>query len=75
VHRNAIPLLAALALLAAALAEAGGHVLAWMRAAIRELRRPRLVPVLLPLRFAAPVTPAPRVLPARPRPRAPPVPA
>ena len=75
VHRNAIPLLAALALLAAALAEAGGHVLAWMRAAIRELRCPRLGPVLLPLRFAAPVTPAARMLPARPRPRGPPVPA
>jgi hypothetical protein len=74
VHRNAIPLLAALGLLAAALAEAGGHVLAWMRAVVRELRRPRLVPLLLPLRFAAPITAAPRTLSARPRSRAPPLP-
>jgi hypothetical protein len=43
VHRNAIPLLAALALAAAALAEAGQHLLAWMRAVVRELRRRRLV--------------------------------
>ena len=42
VHRNAIPLLAALALAAAALAEAVEHVLAWMRAVVRELRRRRL---------------------------------
>lgn len=74
VHRNAIPLLAALALLAAALAEAGGHVLAWMRSVVRELRRSRLVPLLLPLRFAAPVTAAARSLSARPRSRAPPLP-
>ena len=39
VHRNAIPLLVALALVAAALVEAGSHVLAWMRAVVRELRR------------------------------------
>ena len=44
VHRNAIPLLAALALAAAALAEAVEHVLAWMRAVVRELRRRRLAP-------------------------------
>jgi hypothetical protein len=42
VHRNAIPLLAALALVAAALAEATLHLVAWMRAAARELLRPRL---------------------------------
>jgi len=42
VHRNAIPLLAALALVAAALAEAVLHLIAWMRAAARELLRPRL---------------------------------
>ena len=42
VHRNAIPLLAALALAAAALAEAVEHVLAWMRAVVRELRRRQL---------------------------------
>jgi hypothetical protein len=52
VHRNAIPILAALALLAAALAEAAGHVLAWMRAVARELCRRRLIlhPLPPPLR-------------------------
>jgi len=43
VHRNAIPLLAALTVTAAALAEAGQHLLDWMRAVVRELRRRRLV--------------------------------
>jgi len=42
VHRNAIPLLAALALVVAALAEAVLHLVGWMRAAARELLRPRL---------------------------------
>jgi hypothetical protein len=42
VHRNAIPLLAALALAAAALAEAAEHLLAWARAVVRQLRRRRL---------------------------------
>jgi hypothetical protein len=42
VHRNAIPLLAALALVAAALFEAVRHLLAWARAIVRELLRPRL---------------------------------
>jgi hypothetical protein len=42
VHRNAIPLLAALALVAAALAEAVLLLVGWMRAAARELFRPRL---------------------------------
>jgi hypothetical protein len=76
VHRNAIPLLAGLALVAAALMEAARHLLAWMRAAVRELFRPRLfvtrprapsgaLPVLL--------APAPRALEAWPR--APPVPS
>jgi hypothetical protein len=48
VHRNAIPLLAALALVAAALAEALLHLVGWMRAAARELLRPRFF--LLPVR-------------------------
>lgn len=74
VHRNAIPLLAALSLLAAALAEAAGHVLAWMRAVVRELRRRRLVPLPLPFRFLAPALPLTRTVTARPRPRAPPLP-
>ncbi len=43
VHRNAIPLLAALALAASALAEAVEHLVAWMRAVVRELRRTRLL--------------------------------
>jgi hypothetical protein len=74
VHRNAIPILAALALVAAALAEAVLHLIAWMRAAARELLRPRLF--FLPMRSAPAVR---RVslsssrAPARARPRAPPL--
>jgi hypothetical protein len=76
VHRNAIPLLAALALVAAALAEAALHLVAWMRAAARELLRPRLM--LLPVRPAAGqrlVSLNPSRVPARARSRAPPLPA
>jgi hypothetical protein len=76
VHRNAIPLLAALALVAAALTEVVLHLIAWMRAAARELLCPRLF--LLPVRPAA----APRLVslnparvPQRARSRAPPLPA
>jgi hypothetical protein len=76
VHRNAIPLLAALALVAAALAEAMLHLVAWMRAAARELLRPRLL--LLPIRPTTGRRPsllnASRV-PVRARSRAPPLPA
>ena len=75
VHRNAIPLLAALALAAAALIEAGVHLLGWMRAVVRELRRVRLVAapprVQATWRVALVARPAAR----RPRPRAPPLPA
>jgi len=74
VHRNAIPFLVALALLTAALAEAAGHVLAWMRAVARELRRRRLVPFSVPLFFATSSALLPRAGTARPRPRAPPLP-
>ncbi|MFL5921849.1 MAG: hypothetical protein ACJ75Q_09740 [Gaiellaceae bacterium] len=74
VHRNAIPLLAGLSLLAAALVEAAGHVLAWMRAVARELRRRRLVPLPLPLGFAPPASPLTRALTVLPRPRGPPLP-
>jgi len=43
VHRNAVPLLAALSLLATALAAAAAHVLAWMRRTLVRLAgRPRL---------------------------------
>ncbi|TML34476.1 MAG: hypothetical protein E6G24_04500 [Actinobacteria bacterium] len=76
VHRNAIPLLAALALVAAALAEAVLHLIAWMRAAARELLRPRLF--LLPARPAAGtrlVSSSSTRVPQRSRPRAPPLPA
>jgi hypothetical protein len=76
VHRNAIPLLAALSLAAAALAEAGEHLLAWIRAAIRELLARRLTAIRLatrtaPLRGLA----AARCLGKLSRPRAPPSPA
>jgi len=76
VHRNAVPLLAALALVAAALADAVLHLVAWMRAAARELLRPRLV--LLPRRPTAgqrPVSLNPSRVPQRARSRAPPLPA
>jgi hypothetical protein len=53
-HRNAIPILAALTLLAAALAAALEHVLAWMRRTIARLRRSRLEPIPLSLSFAPP---------------------
>jgi hypothetical protein len=74
VHRNAIPLLAALALAAAALVEAGEHLLAWARAVARELRRRRLAPTLF-VRFAPVEALAPALVPARARSRGPPHPA
>jgi hypothetical protein len=75
VHRNAIPLLVALALTAAALVEAGSHVYAWMRAVVRELRRRRVTaspPLYAP---AWRVLLAARPALSRPRSRAPPLPA
>ena len=74
VHRNAIPLLAALALAAAALAEAGQHLLDWVRAVVRELRRRRLVaqPFLL---FAELSPLAPSLVTVQRRSRGPPLPA
>jgi hypothetical protein len=73
VHRNVIPLLAALALVAAALAEAVLHLVGWMRAAARELLRPRL---LLPQTRATAglrlLTLNPSRVPQRARSRAPP---
>jgi hypothetical protein len=75
VHRNALPILAALSLVAAALAEAGAHVLAWMRAVVRALRRRRLagsLPQVVGSFHEAPVS-RPDLL--RARPRAPPLPA
>jgi hypothetical protein len=74
VHRNAIPLLAALALAAAALVEAGEHLLAWARAVARELLRRRLAPTVF-VRFAPLEALAPALLPALARSRGPPRPA
>ena len=55
VHRNAIPILAALSLIAAALAAALEHVLAWMRRTVERLRASgRLEPIALPVFFAPP---------------------
>jgi len=75
VHRNAIPFLAALTLVAAALAEAAGHLLAWARAVARELRRRRLVPFSVPLFVTTSIALLPRAFTTRPRPRAPPLPS
>jgi hypothetical protein len=75
VHRNALPVLAALALVAAACAEALEHVLAWMRRTIDRLRSAgiRLAPSPAPL-LAAPVSsPAGHTLPVRLRARGPPL--
>ena len=74
VHRNALPVLAALALVAAACAEALEHVLAWMRRTVARLRAAgiRLAPVPAP-RVAAPVSsPAGAAFVARVRARGPP---
>jgi hypothetical protein len=76
VHRNALPLIAALSLLAGALAEAAQHLHAWMRAAGRALLRPRVV---LPEPSQRGSSPPAFHLSARTvssaRPRAPPLPA
>jgi hypothetical protein len=76
VHRNALPLLAALALLASALAEAVAHLHAWLRATVRALLRPRIAlasPQVTWLSLQDGLFPATR--PRRARPRAPPLPA
>jgi hypothetical protein len=75
VHRNAIPLLAALSLAAAALVEAAAHLFGWMRAVVRELRRVRLAGAMRRVQPAWPVALASRPAVRRPRPRAPPLPA
>jgi len=75
VHRNALPLLAALSLLAAALAEAAAHLYAWMKATARALLAPALELAWAALPFAAPpgrLSPAPLAPWAQPR--APPLP-
>jgi hypothetical protein len=76
VHRNALPLLAALSLLAAALAEAVAHLYAWMRATARALLTPAIELLWATVPFALPpghLSPAPLLPWARPR--APPLPA
>jgi hypothetical protein len=73
VHRNVIPLLAALALAAAALIEAAAHLLGWMRAVVRELRRVRLAAMPPPVAPPWAVALVSRSALRRPRPRAPPV--
>jgi hypothetical protein len=74
VHRNAIPILAALSLVAAALAAALEHVLAWMRRTIASVAvtRPRFAAP--PLRVAIPgdALPPLRLAGATASPRAPP---
>jgi hypothetical protein len=72
VHRNAIPLFAALALAAAALAEAVEHLVAWMRAVMRELRRRRLAPQRFAL-FAPPSSLATALVAVPTRSRGPPL--
>jgi hypothetical protein len=76
VHRNALPLLTALALLASALAEAVAHLHAWLRATVRALLRPRIAvasPQVTWLSLQHRLFPVPRL--TRARPRAPPLPA
>jgi hypothetical protein len=73
IHRNAIPLLAALALAAAALGEAAEHVVAWARAVVRELGRRPLAPLPFDTAVATLVSAAREAFALRPRTRAPPV--
>jgi hypothetical protein len=75
VHRNAIPLLAALSLAAAAVAEAAAHVVAWMRAILRTLAGELLVPEPAEALTSFITLLLTRAAPAASRPRAPPVPA
>jgi hypothetical protein len=76
VHRNALPLLAALALLAAALAEAAAHLYAWVRATARALLAPRVTLLRLTvLAVSRPRRLCPTPQRSRARPRAPPLPA
>jgi hypothetical protein len=73
VHRNAIPLLAALSLAAAAVAEAAAHVVAWMRAVLRALAAELLVPEPTEALTSFLTLLLTRAAPAASRPRAPPV--
>lgn len=76
VHRNALPVLSSLSLVAAALAEAVQHLHAWARAMVRALLTRKLVlaePWLPRHSLGRLLSPAPRF--PRARPRAPPLPA
>jgi len=73
VHRNAIPLLAALALVAAALAEGGSHLIAWLRATVRSLVRVPLAADPLPWVSSPPPDAVPALVPAISLARAPPL--
>lgn len=74
VHRNAVPILAALSLVAAALAGALEHVLAWMRRTAAALApRPRALAPALPVDAPPPPAPRSRVRARRDRARAPPL--
>jgi hypothetical protein len=75
VHRNAIPLLAALALVAAALAEGASHLVAWLRATVRSLVRVLLLANPLPWVWPPLPDAVPTLVPAISRARAPPLPA
>jgi hypothetical protein len=76
VHRNALPLIVALSVLAAGLAEAVQHLHAWARAAVRELLRPRaFLPARVPLRGAQALHLIPALVRIPARSRAPPLPA
>jgi len=73
VHRNAIPLLAALSLAAVAIAEAAAHVVVWMRAVLRALGGELLVPEPAETLRSFITLLLTRAAPAASRPRAPPV--
>jgi hypothetical protein len=76
VHRNALPLIIALSILAAGLAEAVQHLHAWARAAVRELLRARVFVAAAPrLRTMRPGGLSPALVRGRARSRAPPLPA
>jgi len=71
-HRDALPLLAGLSLLAVAGHGAIEHLVAWMRAVVRELRRRRLTPQQFAF-FAAASSLAPSLVAVPTRSRGPPL--
>jgi hypothetical protein len=76
VHRNALPVLSALSLVVAALAEAVQHLQAWARAAVRALlARPVALAEPQQARPALRRSLSPATVLLRARPRAPPLPA